>query len=96
MDIPATISSGGQVTIPAPVRKALGIETGDRVVFRLIDGRALIEVDNDNANPSACVELEKPPDFFALAGSVPVPSWVDPSDWQSQREAAWTEAVRDA
>jgi antitoxin PrlF len=39
MEIPATITSKGQITIPASVRKALGLEAGDRVVFRLEDGR---------------------------------------------------------
>jgi len=29
----ATLTSKGQITIPAPVRSALGVETGDRVEF---------------------------------------------------------------
>lgn len=29
----ATITSKGQVTIPKPVRDALGLETGDRIEF---------------------------------------------------------------
>lgn len=29
----ATLSSKGQITIPAPVREALGVSTGDRVEF---------------------------------------------------------------
>jgi len=29
----ATLTSKGQITIPAPVRNALGVETGDRVEF---------------------------------------------------------------
>lgn len=29
----ASITSKGQITIPAPVRKALGVDTGDRVQF---------------------------------------------------------------
>ncbi len=31
----ATVTSKGQVTIPVQVRKALGIEAGDRLVFEL-------------------------------------------------------------
>lgn len=33
----ATVTSKGQVTIPVQVRKALGIEAGDRLVFELRD-----------------------------------------------------------
>jgi len=29
----ATITSKGQITIPAPIREALGVEAGDRVEF---------------------------------------------------------------
>lgn len=29
----ATLTSKGQITIPAPVREALGVSTGDRVEF---------------------------------------------------------------
>ena len=29
----ATLTSKGQITIPAAVRKSLGVETGDRVEF---------------------------------------------------------------
>lgn len=29
----ATVSSKGQVTVPAPVRRALGLSSGDAVVF---------------------------------------------------------------
>lgn len=33
----ATMSSKGQITIPAVVRAALGVETGDRVEFVLVE-----------------------------------------------------------
>ena len=33
----ATITSKGQVTIPQEIRKALGLETGDKVFFRLTE-----------------------------------------------------------
>jgi antitoxin PrlF len=39
----ATITSKGQITIPADVRKAMGLSTGERVVFtRLDDGSTLM------------------------------------------------------
>ena len=33
----ATMTSKGQITIPAEVRKALGLEAGERVVFTHLD-----------------------------------------------------------
>jgi antitoxin PrlF len=39
----ATLTSKGQITIPADIRKALGLSTGGRVVFtRLEDGTTLM------------------------------------------------------
>lgn len=32
-----TVTSKGQTTIPKPIRDALGIKTGDKVVFRLTE-----------------------------------------------------------
>lgn len=58
MDVQATMTSKGQVTLPKSVRDALGLQEGDRVLFRVLEGRAV---------------LAKVPDFLDLAGSVPVP-----------------------
>lgn len=33
----ATLTSKGQITIPADIRKALGLSTGERVVFTQLD-----------------------------------------------------------
>ncbi len=38
-EIPSTITSKGQVTIPAEVRKHLGLKQGDKVSFVLDDVR---------------------------------------------------------
>ena len=39
----ATLTSKGQITIPADIRKALGLSTGERVVFtQLDDGTTVI------------------------------------------------------
>lgn len=58
MDVPATVTSKGQVTLPKSVRETLQLKAGDRVWFRLHKDRAV---------------LSKVPDFLGLAGSVPVP-----------------------
>ncbi|MYJ43073.1 MAG: AbrB/MazE/SpoVT family DNA-binding domain-containing protein, partial [Acidimicrobiaceae bacterium] len=42
MDVSARVTSKGQVTIPKAVRDALALETGDRVVFRVEQHRAII------------------------------------------------------
>ena len=59
MDVPAKITSKGQVTIPLSVREALDLHEGDEVVFRVERSRAL---------------MAKTPDFLSLAGSVSVPA----------------------
>jgi AbrB family looped-hinge helix DNA binding protein len=39
----ATVTSKGQVTIPAEIRKALGLSAGERVIFtRLEDGTTVM------------------------------------------------------
>ena len=38
----ATVTSKGQVTIPKPIRDALGIQTQDKVLFILEDDRVIL------------------------------------------------------
>ena len=41
----ATVTSKGQITIPADIRSALGLMTGERVVFtQLADGTTVMRV----------------------------------------------------
>ena len=58
MDVSATLTSKGQVTIPKAVREALDLNAGDQLLFRVEEGRAVVA---------------KTGDFLAMAGSVPVP-----------------------
>ncbi|MGH2732054.1 MAG: AbrB/MazE/SpoVT family DNA-binding domain-containing protein [Actinomycetota bacterium] len=74
MDVPATVTSKGQVTLPKVVRDALGIEAGDRILFRLYQGRAV---------------LAKVANFLDLAGSVPVPPPRRAADWSTIRAETW-------
>ena len=39
----ATVTSRGQITLPAPVRRKLGIKTGGKVAFIEQDGHFLVE-----------------------------------------------------
>lgn len=38
----ATVTSKGQITIPADIRKALGLDAGERVVFTQLDDGAMV------------------------------------------------------
>lgn len=42
MDVAATVTSKGQVTIPEQIRDALDLHAGDKVVFRAYEGRATL------------------------------------------------------
>jgi antitoxin PrlF len=53
----ATISSKGQITLPAEARRAIGVAAGDRVMVRVVDGAILVE---------------RVADFLSLRGSVGV------------------------
>jgi antitoxin PrlF len=74
MDIPATVTSKGQITLPKPVRDALNLNEGDRVLFRVLEGRAV---------------LAKVEDFLELAGSVKVPEGKKGKSWPAIKASAW-------
>ena len=80
MDIAARITSKGQITIPKPVREALKLAEGDRVVFRVIEGERAI--------------LARTPDLLELAGSVSVPFEVRGLPWPEIRRRAWAGQLR--
>ena len=78
----ATLTSKGQITIPSSVRKALKLNTGDQVLFEL----------EDNVG-QPIVHLQRAPDFFALAGSIP-PKRNPPATWAEERRQAREEHAR--
>jgi len=59
MDAAARVTSKGQITVPKAVRDALGIESGDEVLFRVDGNRAV---------------LAKTANFLELAGTIKVPA----------------------
>lgn len=77
MESSARITSKGQVTIPVAIRRALGLDPGDELIFEIEPGLGRAQV-------------RKAADFVALAGSVPVPPELAHADWESIRSAAWT------
>jgi AbrB family looped-hinge helix DNA binding protein len=66
MDEIAKLTSKGQVTIPKRVREALGLRSGDEVIFRVESGRAFVA---------------RTADLLDLAGSVPVPASKRGTPW---------------
>ena len=74
MDVPATMTSKGQITLPKSVREALGLKQGDRVLFRVLKGRAV---------------LAKVPDFLELAGSVSVSPAKKGASWSEIKATTW-------
>jgi looped-hinge helix DNA binding domain, AbrB family len=66
MEITARLSSKGQLTVPRAVRDALSLEEGDRLVFRVEGGHAV---------------LARTADLLALAGSVSVPTAKRGTPW---------------
>ena len=74
MDVSATVTSKGQVTLPKAVRDALGLEAGDKILFRVHEDRAV---------------LAKVPGFLDLAGSMPVPPGKKGASWSRIRAETW-------
>jgi antitoxin PrlF len=82
VDVSATVTAKGQVTIPKQVRDQLGLRDGDRVLFRVVDGRAV---------------LARTADLLDLAGVVPVPADARDLSWEQIRESAHrSQAARSA
>lgn len=74
----ARLSSQNKVTVPAEVRKALGLKAGEAVVFQI-----------DSAEQGATVCLRRYPSLDEVAGSVPVPADVADLPWEEIRALAW-------
>jgi AbrB family looped-hinge helix DNA binding protein len=68
----ATITAKGQVTIPAEIRKALGLKPGNKVSFVLEQGEVKLEPSSSplRAGFGAVKPRKKPEDFKELRGEV--------------------------
>ena len=79
MDVSARVTSKGQVTIPKAVREALALETGDRVVFRMEQHRAIIA---------------RIPDLLEMAGAAEVPAAKRGANWDQVRSTTRDQRAR--
>ena len=79
-EIVSTLTSKGQVTIPAEVRRYLGLKTKDKIVFLIQD--------------EGTVRLSTPryPDIASLRGAAG--SLQEPRSWQEMREIAREDHVK--
>jgi antitoxin PrlF len=75
MEVAARLTSKGQITLPKAIRDALGLQEGDRVVFRVERGYAV---------------LARTADLLELAGSVPVPPERLGTSWEDIRDETRT------
>lgn len=53
MSSSSTISSKGQITVPAEVRRRLGVKPGDRVEFAFEQGKTVLRPARKTGNPFA-------------------------------------------
>ena len=77
VEVSARVTSKGQITIPGEVRRALAINEGDHVVFRVDGDRAI---------------LARIPDLLSLAGSIAVPAEARGMAWEdviAESHRAW-------
>lgn len=56
----ATITSKGQVTLPKPIRQALGVDAGSRIAFDLRGGDVIVTraADEPHADPAIAAFLD--------------------------------------
>ena len=68
----ATITAKGQVTIPAEIRKALGLKPRDKIAFILDQGEVKLEPSSSRlrAGFGAVEPRKKPEDFKELRGEI--------------------------
>jgi len=68
----ATITAKGQVTIPAEIRRALGLKPRDKIAFILNQGEVKLEPSSSmlRAGFGAVKPRKKPEDFKELRGEI--------------------------
>jgi AbrB family looped-hinge helix DNA binding protein len=57
--VAATITSKGQITIPKKIRQELGLQTGDRIAFKIRED-GVVEIHPDNVDIMSLHGILKP------------------------------------
>jgi len=58
----STLSAHGQVTIPKPVREAMGVDAGARLSFEVLDDRRVVLTPAESVTESAATEAAQQQD----------------------------------
>jgi len=67
----STISAKGQTTVPKSVRQALGVDAGDKIAFRVEDGRVTVHNPNtEHRDPAVAAFLHLIEKDIATGGAV--------------------------
>jgi antitoxin PrlF len=67
----STLSAKGQVTIPAKVRKSLGLKPGDKVAYKVVGNKAeLIAIKGTILDAAGSVKPKKKPEDLAAARAI--------------------------
>ena len=90
----ARLSAKGQITIPVAIRRRLGLQTGENVVFMEKFGNVFIT--SENEKPSATLSGNKllPKErrlaiLRSLLGSIDDPTFVEPAEVEYESPKDW-------
>ena len=78
----ATLTSKGQITLPKPIRQALGVDVGGKVAFELLGDRVVVtrveeEPHEDPAIGRFLLLLQLRPKTFRVTSHCDSATWVD-------------------
>lgn len=70
MQYSTSVTQKGQATIPAPIRKKLGIKPNTRIIFEIKDNEVTLKPIPDFFSMKGSIKSEKPFDIDAMDQSV--------------------------
>lgn len=70
MQFSSSVTQKGQATIPAPIRKKLGLKPNDKVIFELKDNEVFVKSTTDFFSLKGSVKSKKPFNIEAMDRAV--------------------------